>query len=59
MLTDSALTRAAASPSLTLVCLCNHDQNLHSTTGHCRVPGCPCEDYQPMPEIGSERTRGA
>ena len=36
---------------LTLQCVCNHPENAHGMSGHCRVPGCLCEQYQPMPEV--------
>ena len=50
MLTQSTSMRRTTH-SLTLVCVCNHQENAHSITGRCRVPGCPCEHYQPMPEV--------
>ena len=53
MFTDLVSMRGPTYPGLTLVCVCNHPENAHSMSGRCRVPGCPCESYQPMPEIGS------
>lgn len=33
-------------------CLCGHDEKDHPLGGRCRVPGCPCTEYQPLTEIG-------
>lgn len=32
-------------------CMCGHDERDHVHGGRCRVPDCPCERFQPVPEI--------
>jgi hypothetical protein len=51
MFTDLASMRTVTFRNLMLTCVCNHPENAHSMSGRCRVPGCPCEHYQPMPEV--------
>jgi hypothetical protein len=41
------------------ICICGHSEKDHSLAGTCRVAGCPCEHFEPVPEIaGSEATLG-
>jgi hypothetical protein len=41
------------------ICICGHAEKDHSPAGRCRVAGCPCEHFEPVPEIaGSEATLG-
>ena len=56
MFMDLVSMRAVTPADLTLICVCNHPENAHSMSGCCRVPGCPCEHYQPMPEVGSSES---
>ena len=32
-------------------CVCGHPQTTHSSRGDCHVPGCPCVEFLPMPEV--------
>jgi hypothetical protein len=32
-------------------CICGHSQGEHIRTGGCRVPGCLCDRFRPIPEI--------
>jgi len=32
-------------------CICGHAKGEHIRAGGCRVPGCPCDRFQPIPEI--------
>ena len=52
MLMDLMAMRESTRPELTLTCVCNHPADAHTMSGRCRVPGCPCDSYQPMPEVG-------
>lgn len=33
------------------MCIGGHSEKDHSLTGKCRVVGCPCEHFEPVPEI--------
>ena len=32
-------------------CVCGHPEEAHLFGGRCRVPGCVCERFWPIPEI--------
>jgi hypothetical protein len=36
-----------------MVCICGHSENDHGLTGRCRVAGCVCDHFQPVPEIAA------
>jgi hypothetical protein len=33
-------------------CLCGHSEESHPIGGRCRFPGCPCDRFRPVPEVG-------
>ena len=33
------------------VCVCGHPEDSNVLGGHCRVPACRCEQFEPIPEI--------
>jgi hypothetical protein len=45
-------------------CVCGHPEEAHLFGGRCRVPGCMCDRFWPIPEISAQmwsrlmRTRG-
>jgi len=45
-------------------CVCGHPEEAHLFGGRCRVPGCTCDRFWPIPEISAQmwsrlmRTRG-
>jgi hypothetical protein len=40
-------------------CICGHSEKDHSLAERCHVVGCPCEHFEPIPEIaGSEEPHG-
>jgi hypothetical protein len=38
-----------------MTCVCGHRESAHDYRGHCRVPGCLCESFTPMPQVGREQ----
>jgi len=33
-----------------MTCVCGHSESAHDSRG-CRVAGCPCDSFAPMPQI--------
>ena len=38
-----------------MVCICGHEEVDHVRGGRCRVPECPCERFQPVPQVDQRR----
>jgi len=34
-----------------MVCICGHPEVDHVLGGRCRVPECPCDRFQPVPQV--------
>jgi hypothetical protein len=34
-----------------MYCVCGHPEEAHLFGGRCRVPGCVCDRFWPIPEI--------
>lgn len=32
-------------------CVCGHPEADHGMSGRCHVPSCPCEQFEPVPQI--------
>jgi hypothetical protein len=35
-------------------CVCGHPEEAHLFGGRCRVPGCECDQFCPIPELSVE-----
>ena len=35
-------------------CVCGHPEEAHLFGGRCRVPGCTCDRFWPIPEISAQ-----
>jgi hypothetical protein len=51
------LTAAPDMTEFEPACLCGHRERDHMMSGRCRVPGCLCERFEPMPGIGIRGAR--
>ena len=36
-------------------CICGHPEEAHLFGGRCRVPGCTCDRFWPIPEISAHQ----
>ena len=36
------------------LCICGHPEGDHVFGGPCRVPECPCDRFQPIPEVADK-----
>ena len=53
-ITDNQPTTSPTREGTMSHCVCGHPEEAHPFGGRCRVPGCECDQFCPIPELSVE-----